>query len=212
MDATGGTPCPNRVGARKSRQMGMISQRHMTCIAREASTASGGIMSEMLTESEKHERLAKIMSGFQTAMLVTHGTHSHLRSRPLAVAEAKGDGVIYFATSATSDKVREIENNPAVNVSMQDDRKFVSITGNARLTRDRQLIDKLWSNAWKVWFPRGKEDPNLLLIEVEPVEAQYWDAGGLEGLKYLFQAAKALVTGSQPDSDGDERRHSKLTM
>jgi general stress protein 26 len=169
-------------------------------------------MSQILTESEKHERLRKIMGGFRTAMLVTHAAGEGLRSRPLAVAESEDDGRIYFGTSATSGKVSEIEVNPDVNISMQDDRRFVSITGKARLTRDRQLIDKLWSSTWKVWFPGGKDDPNLLLIEVDPVEAQYWDSGGLEGIKYLFQAAKALVMGAQPDSDRDERRNAKITM
>ncbi len=59
-------------------------------------------------------------------MLVTHAADEGLRSRPLAVPETEGHGRIYFATSATSGKVREIGNNPDVNISMQDDRTFVS--------------------------------------------------------------------------------------
>jgi general stress protein 26 len=166
-----------------------------------------------LTESEKRERLKQLMVDFDTAMLVTRTEDGGLRSRPLSIAHNEDDQEgLYFSTAIDSPKVSELEADPRVNVCMQDKRRFVSVTGVARLVKDRALIDKLWSEAWKVWFPRGKDDPTLRILVVEPSEAAYWDASGVEGVKYLFGMAKAYVTGTKANSDDDERHVARVKL
>ena len=168
-----------------------------------------GAKEKVLTEAEKHEHLVELIGKFDTAMLVTRMANGGLRSRPLAIAEARPDGGLYFATSIESGKVHELDDDPHVNVAMQNGhRHFVSVSGRARIERDRRLIDRLWSDSWKVWFPDGKNDPALCLIAVEPTEAEYWDSSGATGLRYLFEAAKAFATGTRPDTD--DRQNAKL--
>ncbi|MES1204993.1 MAG: pyridoxamine 5'-phosphate oxidase family protein [Pseudomonadota bacterium] len=167
-------------------------------------------MSTTLTEAEKRARLRDLMSDFDTAMLVTHTDDGGLRSRPLSIAENRADGALYFATSLESPKVHELEADPRVNVSMQDKKKFVSVSGQARISKDRALIDKLWSEGWKVWFPKGKDDPTLCILTVEPSEAAYWDMTGAVGVRYLFAMAKAYVTGTKAASDDDERHVARV--
>jgi general stress protein 26 len=169
-------------------------------------------MAERLSESEKKERLAGLLKEFDTAMLVTRTVSGELRSRPLAITENRGDGMLYFATAVESEKVHELVADSHVNVTLQAKHRFISISGHARISHERALIDALWSDSWKIWFPKGKSDPSLRLIVVEPSEAQYWDAEGWEGLKYLFEAAKAVVTGVRPDSDSDERHTAKVRL
>jgi general stress protein 26 len=65
--------------------------------------------------------------------------------------------------------------------------------------QDHALIKELWKEPYKVWFPRGSEDPEITLISVNPVGAEYWDNRGMNKLEYLFEAAKAYVKGKQPD-------------
>lgn len=164
-----------------------------------------------LSNQEKHERLLKLMSHFDTAMLVTQTDTGELRSRPLSIAHNEDDPEkLYFATAFDSAKVHELEHNTHVNVSMQETHRFISISGYASISRDRNLIEKLWSEAWKVWFPNGKGDPSLCLIVVEPSEATYWDAAGILGVSYLFDMAKAFVTGTRPSADEDERHAAKV--
>lgn len=165
-----------------------------------------------LSEDEKREQLSKLISEFSTAMLVTRTPEGGLRARPLSIADHRDEGVLYFSTSIESGKVHELEIDPHVNVVMQDKRCFVSLTGVARVVKDRALIDRLWSDAWKIWFPMGKDDPTLCILVVDASEAAYWDMQGLSGLKYLFESAKAYVTGTRPQSDEDERHtgHVKL--
>ena len=165
-----------------------------------------------VSDDEKREHVRKLLAGFDTAMLVTSSMAGDLRSRPLSIAEKREGSILYFATSLESEKVQEIERNSSVNVALQDGRRFVSLTGRARIIRDRALIHELWSESWKVFFPEGETDPSLCLLAVEPTEASYWDGGGVIGVKYLFEMVKAYVTSSRPNSDGDERHtgHVKL--
>ena len=43
---------------------------------------------------------------------------------------------------------------------------------------DRAKIEELWSPAMKLFFPGGKDDPNLRLIHVRADSAEYWDGPG----------------------------------
>jgi len=172
-------------------------------------------MSQTISEAEKRARLRQLVSEFDTAMLVTRAPDGGLRSRPLALAKNghdPGDDALYFSTALDSGKVGDLKADAEVNVSMQQKRRFVSVTGTGRVVRDRALVDKLWSEEWKVWFPAGKDDPQLGILIVQPREAAYWDVSGGTGLKYLFESAKAYLTGTRPATDDDERHtaHVKL--
>jgi len=175
-------------------------------------------MAHTISDAEKRDRLRELIAEFDTAMLVTHGPEG-LRSRPLAIAKNgqknghdPGDDALYFSTAIDSGKVADLQNDAEVNVSMQTKRRFVSLTGTARVVRDRALIDRLWSEDWKIWFPRGKDDPALSILIVQPREATYWDVSGGTGLKYLFESAKAYLSGTRPPSDDDERHTAHLKL
>ena len=169
-------------------------------------------MPTTIPESEKRERLQKLIHGFHTAMLVTRTKDGGLRSRPLAIADKRDDGALYFSTAIESTKVQELDGDPHVNVTMQDGHRFVSLSGMARIVNDRALVDQLWSEGWKIWFPQGKNDPSLRILIVEPTEAAYWDASGVQGLKYLFEMARAYVTGTRPTSDDDEAHVARVKL
>lgn len=169
-------------------------------------------MSTILSETDKRKKLGELISHFDTAMLVTKTGDGRLRSRPLAVAKQESEALLYFSTTIDSPKIRELEGDPQVNVVMQAARRFVSLTGRAHISRDRDLIERLWSDTWKVWFPGGKDDPSLALVVVEPDEASYWDSSGTEGVRLLFEAAKAYLTHERPSSDRDDRRNAHVKL
>jgi general stress protein 26 len=170
-------------------------------------------MSRTISESEKRCRLKDLMADFDTAMLVTRTPDGILRSRPLAIARSREDSALYFSTAIDSTKVNEISADPHVNLTMQDKRRFISLSGIAHVEVDRELVRSLWLESWRIWFPQGWKDPSLAILVVEPTEATYWDISGAEGLRYLFESAKAYVTGARPDSDNDQLHmaHVKLS-
>lgn len=158
---------------------------------------------------DDRKRLEELIGHFHAAMLVTHAGDGRLRARPLSLAKEHENGVLYFATSSSSPKVGELEQNPSVVVTLQDSRRYVSISGTARINRNPTLVDRLWSETWKLWFPKGKDDPELCIVEVTPHEAEYWDQTGLAGVKFILEAAKAYATGTKPKS-GESGDHAKV--
>lgn len=157
------------------------------------------------------ERLDQLITHFDTAMLVTTSLSGKPRARPMAIAGHDRGGLIYFATRAEDDKLKEILQNPDVAVTMQGGQRFLSITGRARVEVDVQLAREMWKPSMKLWFPEGANDPQLTLILVEPVHAEYWDRGGLRRLEFLWEAGKALLRGDQPEEPPAER-HSKVDL
>jgi general stress protein 26 len=76
---------------------------------------------------------------------------------------------------------------------------------------DRARVRALWHDAWKVWFPLGKEDPEIILMHLRPESGEYWSTRGTAGIRYLFEAAKALITGERAASGAPEQ-HAKVRM
>lgn len=89
---------------------------------------------------------------------------------------------------------------------------FASVTGRASVHRDRAKIHELWTEHAKVYFPKGKDDPEIVLIKVSAEEGEYWDNDGLEGIKYLFEAVKAYVTGTKRPENDDKEQHGSVSL
>jgi general stress protein 26 len=172
-------------------------------------------MSEPTDGKKKH--LHELIADFDTAMLVTRTAEGDLRGRPLTVAHDKAthdenDGTVYFATSVESPKVGELQADAHVAVTFQDDKRYVSLSGTARLTRDRALVERLWAEPWKVWFPRGKDDPTLAILVVTPDVGEYWDQTGLAGLRYLVSSVKAYAAGTKAPDGTNEEQNAKVRL
>jgi general stress protein 26 len=163
-----------------------------------------------MASAAKQERLHDVIKDFDNAMLLTQGSGGRPHLRPMHIAEIRADGDIFFATSLDSPKVSEIAADPEAVVVFQGQRQFAAVYGRAEVIRDRALIDQLWSEAWKVWFPEGKDDPNLCLIRVDGREGEYWDNAGVQGIRYAFEAAKAYMQGRTPVPD--EKQNAKVRL
>lgn len=146
----------------------------------------------MAKHTQEVEHLAKLMKKIDIAMLTTVGKGGYLVSRPLSTQTVEFDGErIFFMTEADSPKVAEIRRNARVNVAYasKDANTYISAAGRARVRRDQALIDAFWNDALKAFFPNGKDDPNVTLIEVEVATIEYWDGPG----SWIGKAATFLV-------------------
>ena len=52
---------------------------------------------------------------------------------------------------------------------------FACMSGSGRINNDRAQIDKLWNKQVEAWFPKGKEDPNLALLQIDIDSAELWE-------------------------------------
>lgn len=164
----------------------------------------------MATSSDA--KLRELLEEFDVAMLATRTAEGQLRARPMALAEAEPDGTLWFLTDRHSGKVDELDRDGHVVVTMQSKAKFVSFSGTAAPVQDRDRVARLWKAEWQVWFPGGKDDPNLVLLRVVGDAGEYWDSSGTSGVKYLVEAGKALLTGTRPDVGRDPGVHGKVEL
>lgn len=165
-----------------------------------------------MTEESPRQHLYDLIEAFSNAMLVSRGNGNAMHARPLAVAKIENGGEIFFATGIDTPKVAEIEADPEVLVTFQGTSTFATVRGRARVLRDKALTDELWSESWRVWFPGGKDDPTLCLLAVMPQDGELWDASGMNGIRYAFDAAKAYLTGTRPGRDDDPQQHTKVKL
>jgi general stress protein 26 len=164
----------------------------------------------MMAERNDIEKIRDLIKGIRFAMLTTVDADGSLRSRPMAAQEMELDGDLWFFTGASSHKVGEVERDHRVNVSFAapDDNTYVSVSGTARLVRDKAKAEELWNPFVKAWFPKGLDDPDLALLRVEVEKAEYWDAPSSKMVQ-LYGLVKATLTGKRPEKVGD---HEKLDL
>jgi general stress protein 26 len=159
--------------------------------------------------NEGRKCLHDIVNDFDVAMLVTYATNA-MHARPMAITCMDDSIGAYLVSDIHSLKIDEISANPHALLTFQSARQFASVRGELTVVSDRQLIEKLWKDSWKVWFPNGKSDPKIALLKFTPHEGEYWDNAGMQGLKYAYDVAKAYVTGETPQSD--EAQHAKVQL
>jgi len=153
------------------------------------------------TREENLQKIRDMVKDMDFCMLTTVDEKGDLHSRPMS---ANGDidpnGDIWFFTAASSHKVSEIEKAPKVNVSFADpeNQQYVSITGKAQLVRDRSKIEELWKPEFKMWFPEGKDDPEVALLRISLEKAEYWDSPS-STIGYTLSFVSSLVTGKEAD-------------
>ena len=150
--------------------------------------------------SDKQKHFHEILSAFRTAMFTTLGADGIPHARPMHVSDIGSDNQVWFFTGISSEKVKEIQADPTVGITMQGGGKFLSLTGKASVVQEQNKIDSLWKEQYKVWFPEGKDSPNVTLLVVDPESGEYWDNSGLTGLQYLFEAGKAYFQGTEIDT------------
>jgi general stress protein 26 len=152
-------------------------------------------MADALASGREH--LHDLLTAFDHGMLVTRANTGGLRARPMAVAEIDSTGDLWFATSGHSGKIDDVQFDPQVCVTFQDDGRYLSLTGEAQFVDDRPRIKQLWREAWRPWFPQGEEDPALVLLRISLNSGEFWDRAGLAGVQYVLEAARARIAGRQ---------------
>ena len=153
------------------------------------------------TREDDLGKLREMVKDIDFCMLTTVDENGGLHSRPMSSNGDIGkDGDIWFFTNASSHKVSEIAKLPKVNLSFADpdNQRYVSVSGKAQLVRDPKKIDELWRPEFKIWFPEGKDDPEVALLRVNLEKAEYWDSPS-STIGYALSFVSSLITGKEPD-------------
>ena len=142
------------------------------------------------------EKIAELIGDIKFAMLTTVASDGSLRSRPLSTLKMDTQARLWFFTSLSSPKMDEIREDTRVGLTYArpDKQDYVSISGTAEVTRDKEKMKEMWTPWIKPWFPAGLDDPDLVLLKVSIDEAEYWDAPG-SAIMRAYGFVKAMTTG-----------------
>ncbi len=127
-----------------------------------------------------------------------------IRSRPMSAYTKRRDGAVYFLTDVASHKDEEISLWPNVCLSFADTKaqSYVSVSGAAEVSNDRELIREIWSTPAKAWWD-SPDDPSIRVLKVNPSFAEFWDRPGTV-VSYIKMAA-AAVSSARPDMGENEK-------
>ncbi|KTQ90903.1 pyridoxamine oxidase [Aureimonas ureilytica] len=151
--------------------------------------------------AEATDKFWDMAEDFSTCMVTTRDGQ-RLRSRPMAPYLSRERGEILFLTDATSHKVDEVEAEPQVACSFTQKNEYVAVSGTARVSQDRALIDEIWDDEAEAWMPQGKDGPNVAVLVVTPSQAEIWDVTSNK-LTQAWEFAKAYI-GDKPQPDTTE--------
>jgi general stress protein 26 len=164
-------------------------------------------MADTPPRTDNFEKLREMIKDIDFCMLTTIDEQGDPHSRPMSSnGDIDQNGDLWFFTNASSHKVTEVEQSPKVNVSFADpdNQRYVSVTGVAHLVRERQKIDELWRPEFKLWFPKGKDDPDIALLRVSLEKGEYWDSPS-STIGFALSFVSSLVTGKEPEL-GENRK------
>ena len=163
------------------------------------------------TRNER-ELLWTLIRNIKFAMFTTRHGNGHLHSRPMTTQNEglEADESLWFFMSKSGDPVKELKADPIVNLVYADPSEdtYVSVSGTAAMLEDAAKKKQLWNKLAEAWFPGGPTDPDLALVQVQIVQASYWDVKESK-LVQLYEMAKAAVTGKPPVDLGE---HGEVRM
>ena len=89
----------------------------------------------------------------------------------------EGCSVVYFATSANSEKVRQFRKNPKAGVCYFNGDNSQTLTGTVQIVEDMRLKRKIWQDWLIRHFSGGPEDPDYCLVKFTANAATLWYGG-----------------------------------
>jgi general stress protein 26 len=164
--------------------------------------------------TDVRKKLIETLRHYDTLMVTTTAMNRSMHARPMAVAAVEETGELWFVTGDDTPKIDEVLKDASAVVTGQEKGRYVALTGRLDVIHDRERIGALWKESWRVWFPDGKDDPSIVLLRLRPEIGEYWDSRGVQGVRHLFEAARALLDGQPLDGERaiDPRRHAKVPL
>jgi general stress protein 26 len=148
-------------------------------------------------ERQLFDEIGRIHAG----LLGLRGSPDHLQ--PMAPHADPDTRRIYFFTKADTELARQVIGAGAGAEALfcvigKDHDYHACISGRLSRTQDRAVIDKYWNRVAAAWFDGGKDDPQLTVLQFDPVDASIW-ASTDSSLRFGWEIAKANITESEPD-------------
>ena len=146
----------------------------------------------------ERQKVWEMIKDIRISIMVTYDEEGNLSSRPMSAHQEEFEGSLWFFTNVNSLKIDHIEGNQNIllGYSNPDKNEYVSINGTAEIVRDTEKSKQLWSEMLRTWFPKGADDPDIALIKVNIISAEYWDTPSAS-MAIAYGYVKARLTGER---------------
>ncbi|WP_201534068.1 pyridoxamine 5'-phosphate oxidase family protein [Psychrobacter immobilis] len=159
-----------------------------------------------MSKQENIDKIQEVIKDIKFAMMTTINDKGDLHAWPMTTSEANLSAKeIWFIGDKKSDIYKDLQSNAKVGLAYasQDEKNYVSISGNAELVTDKAKLDELWSPVYNAFFEHGKEDENVQLMKVVPHGAECWVSGS-STVNMFKMAAAALQDGKTAENVGEQ--------
>jgi general stress protein 26 len=130
---------------------------------------------EILSRDEKINKIRGIVRDNPICMMATNLVKIPFSAYPMTTLDLVDKGDLIFFTSKKATPFKEIEKDNRVQLLYANDNKkeYLNVFAHATHIFDDLLLDKLWTPIMNRWF-NGKNDPDLVILSVSIVNANYW--------------------------------------
>ena len=153
------------------------------------------------------EKFYAAIESIDKAMMTTRRQDGHLRSRAMANQKKAAGADLWFVCREGTAKLTDLKYDQHINLTYyrNSNREWVSVSGTAEISKDRNKIRELYAPDWKMWF--GDEgdarhgtadDPRIVLIGVTIHGAEFLEIDKPRPV-LLFELVKGWMTGTEPE-------------
>ncbi|MDY7394450.1 pyridoxamine 5'-phosphate oxidase family protein [Aureibaculum sp. 2210JD6-5] len=130
---------------------------------------------QTLSRDEKINKISSIVRDNPVCMMATNLQKTPFSVYPMTTLELDDKGDLIFFTSKKASPFKEIEKDNRVQLlyANHDKQDYLSVFAHATHILDDVKLEKLWKPIMNNWFD-GKHDPNLVILSVSIVSADYW--------------------------------------
>ncbi len=152
-----------------------------------------------LSKEEAIAKLKELAEKIDFTMMATDLSNPPFHVIPMSTKKVDKEGNLWFLSDGSSEHNKHIleEERALLTYGNPSDFEFLSVYGQAIVTRNQQMIDELYSSSDDMWFD-GKNDPNCTVIQIRPSDVRYWDSKNGKIISLLKMGVGA-ISGKQPD-------------
>lgn len=142
---------------------------------------------QILNRNEKINKIRDIIRDKPICMMATNLVKIPFSAYPMTTLDLIDKGDLIFFTSKKATLFKEIEKDNRVQLLYANDVKqeYLTVFSHATHILDNLLLDKLWTPTMDRWF-EGKHDPNLVILSVSIVNANYWVSENIDSGESVF--------------------------
>ena len=158
-----------------------------------------------MTKQEQLDKIQAVIKDVKFAMMSTTNKKGDIHAWPMTTNKVNlDDKEIWFIGDKSSDLVKDIKEDARIGLTYatQDEKNYVSVSGDAELPTDQAKLDELWSPVYDAFFANGKADENVQLIKIVPHGIECWLSGSTV-VNMFKMAAAALQDGKTAEDMGE---------